>query len=63
MSVLARTFASSGHNVVVTWFALCKSNYTEDLHVLCEVNKFTYNGDSNKIYFCNFLENSYSKSG
>ena len=28
----------------VSRFAICKSNYTEDLYVLCKVHKITKNG-------------------
>ena len=39
----AGTLASGRHDAVVTWFAICKSNYTEDLQVICDVHKLTYN--------------------
>ena len=47
----AGALASGGHGVVVTWFALCESNYTEYLHVLCKVHKLTYNGKFNENLF------------
>ena len=58
----AGALASGGHDAVVTWFALrCESNYTEDLNVFCNVQKFPYNGRFKSIYFVTFCKTLIAK--